>query len=213
MLKNTLQAQEILNGFKSGEFADYVVKKKNGEILNTKVYVKKLIQFGSLAGAISGLLFLLIGFIVYSAKPDGLAQKLFFSLGVFAVLSAANVLFPFDLFFLKFVTEQPITAFLVGSITIISQVLAPIILLYFVWSFPVQFKFAGKKLVKNILIGSAIVFSLSGIVLAGSLYWTKLGSLKWFNLWQNNNQDCIYHYLCCIFSFIDSSLRKRKKSR
>ena len=130
------------------------------------------------------MLFLLIGFIVYSAKPDGLAQKLFFSLGVFAVLSAANVLFPFDIFFLKFVTEQPITAFFVGSITIISQVLVPIILLYFVWSFPVQFKFAGKKLVKNILIGSAIVFSLSGIIIAGSLYWTKLGSLKWFNLWQ-----------------------------
>ena len=183
-LKNNLQAQEILNEFKSGEFADYVVKKKNGQILNTKVYVKKLIQFGSLASAISGLLFLLIGFIVYSAKPDGLAQKLFFSLGVFAVLSAANVLFPFDIFFLKFVTEQPITAFFVGSITIISQVLVPIILLYFVWSFPVQFKFAGKKLVKNILIGSAIVFSLSGIIIAGSLYWTKLGSLKWFNLWQ-----------------------------
>ena len=183
-LKNNLQAQEILNEFKSGEFADYVVKKKNGQILNTKVYVKKLIQFGSLASAISGLLFLLIGFIVYSAKPDGLAQKLFFSLGVFAVLSAANVLFPFDIFFIKFVTEQPITAFFVGSITIISQVLVPIILLYFVWSFPVQFKFAGKKLVKNILIGSAIVFSLSGIIIAGSLYWTKLGSLKWFNLWQ-----------------------------
>jgi serine phosphatase RsbU (regulator of sigma subunit)/MFS family permease len=183
-LKNNLQAQEILNEFKSGEFADYVVKKKSGEILNTKVYVKKLIQFGSLASALSGLLFLLIGFIVYSAKPDGLAQKLFFSLGVVAVLSAANVLFPFDLFFLKFVTEQPITAFFVVSITIISQVLGPIILLYFVWSFPVQFKFARKKLVKNILIGSALVFSLSGIILAGSLYWTKLGSLKWFNLWQ-----------------------------
>jgi hypothetical protein len=97
-LKNTLQAQEILNRFNSGEFADYIVKKKNGEILNTKVYVKKLIQFGSLAAAISGLIYLLIGFIVYSAKPDGLAQKLFFALGVFAVLSAANVLFPFDLF-------------------------------------------------------------------------------------------------------------------
>ena len=183
-LKNNLQAQEILNEFKSGKFADYVVKKKNGEILNTKVYVKKLIQFGSLASAISGLLFLLIGFIVYSAKPDGLSQKLFFSLGVLSVLASARILFPFDLFFIKFVTEQPITAFFAVSITIISQVLGPIILLYFVWSFPVQFKFAGKKLVKNILIGSAIVFGLSGIILAGSLYWTKLGSLKWFNLWQ-----------------------------
>lgn len=183
-LKNTLQAQEILNKYKSGEYADYVVKKKTEEILNTKVYVKKLIQFGSLANAISGLIYLLIGFIVYSAKPEGLAQKLFFSLGVFTVLASANVLFPFDLFFAKFVLEQPFTAFIAACVVIISQVLIPIILLYFVWSFPVQFKFASTKLVKNILIISAIVFSLSGIILAGSLYETKFESLKWFLLWQ-----------------------------
>ena len=79
-LKSTIQAQEILNEYQSGELADYVVKKKSGEILETKVYVKKLIQFGSLAAAISGFIFLLIGFIVYSAKPDGLAQKLFFAI-------------------------------------------------------------------------------------------------------------------------------------
>jgi serine phosphatase RsbU (regulator of sigma subunit) len=183
-LKNTLQAQEILNKYQSGELADYVVKKKSGEILETKVYVKKLIQFGSLAAAISGLIYLLIGFIVYSAKPDGLAQKLFFALGVFAVLSAANVLFPFDLFFTKFVLEQPFTAFIAVCIVITSQISAPIIMLYFVWSFPVQFKFASTKMVKNILIISATVFSLSGIMLAGSLYWTELESLKWFTLWQ-----------------------------
>ena len=183
-LKNTLQAQEILNKYKSGEYADYVVKNKSGEILETKVYVKKLIQFGSLAAAISGLIYLLIGFIVYSAKPDGLAQKLFFALGVFAVLSAANVLFPFDLFFNKFVIEQPLTAFLTGSVVIISQVLVPIILLYFMWSFPVQFKFAGKKSVKISLISIVVIFSLSGIFLAGSLYFTDFKSQKWFTLWQ-----------------------------
>jgi phosphoserine phosphatase RsbU/P len=183
-LKNTLQAQEILNKYQSGELADYVVKKKNGEILKTKVYVKKLVQFGSLASAISGLIFLLIGFIVYSAKPDGLAQKLFFIIGILSVLAAANVLFPFDLFFTKFVLEQPITSFIAGSIIIISQVLIPILLLYFVWSFPSQFKFAASKTVKYILIICAIVFSLSGILLAASLYWTKLETLRLFNLWQ-----------------------------
>jgi sigma-B regulation protein RsbU (phosphoserine phosphatase) len=183
-LKTTLQAQEILNKYQSGEFADYVVKKKSGEILETKVYVKKLVKFDLLAAAISGLIYLLIGFIVYSAKPDGLAQKLFFGLGVFAVLSAANVLFPFDLFFTKFIIEQPLTSFLAGSVIIISQVLMPIILLYFVWSFPVQFKFASSKTVKYILIICAILFSLSGIILAASLYWTKLESLRLFNLWK-----------------------------
>ena len=183
-LKNTLQAQEILNRYKSGEYADYAIQKPDGKIVQTKVYVKKLIQFGSLAAAISGLIYLLIGFIVYSAKPDGLAQKLFFALGVFAVLSAANVLFPFDLFFNKFVIEQPLTAFLTGSVVIISQVLVPIILLYFMWSFPVQFKFAEKKSVKNSLISIVVIFSLSGVILAGSLYFTDFKSQKWFTLWQ-----------------------------
>ena len=183
-LKNTTQAQKILNGFKSGELADYTVMKKTGEIFQTKVYVKKLVQFAGLAQAISALLYLLIGFIVYSAKPDGIAQQLFFGLGVFTVLAAANILFPFDLFFRNFVMEQPVTAFIAGSIVMISQVLVPIILLYFVWAFPVQFKFAEKKSVKNSIIIIAVIFILSGIVLAGSLYFTNFKSIKWYNLWQ-----------------------------
>ena len=209
-LKNTIQAQEILNEYKSGEYADYVVKKKTGGLLNTKVYVKKLIQFGSLATAISGLIYLLIGFMVYSAKPEGLAQKLFFSLGVFAVLSATNVLFPFDLFFTKFVLEQPFTAFIAVCIVIISQICVPIILLYFVWSFPVQFKFASTKIVKNILIISATVFSFSGIILAGSLYWTKLGSLKWFTLWQAIIRIVfIFIYVASLISLIVQYLKEK----
>ncbi|HEX9251935.1 MAG TPA: PP2C family protein-serine/threonine phosphatase, partial [Ignavibacteriaceae bacterium] len=45
-------------------------------------------------------------------------------------------------------------------------------------------KFAASKTVKYILIICAIVFSLSGILLAASLYWTKLETLRLFNLWQ-----------------------------
>ena len=185
-LRGTLQAQEILNKFDSGEYANYEVKKSNGEILKTKVYVKKLIQFDKLAAAISGLIFLLIGFIVYSAKPDGLAQRIFYALGVFAVLSSTVVLFPLDdLFFIKFIAEQPKTALIAGSIVIISQVFVQFLVLYFVWSFPVQFKFASKKSVKIALIASAIILSLTGIIIASSLYWTNFNSLRLFRTWQS----------------------------
>lgn len=183
-LKNTMQAQAILNDHKDGDLADYTVMKKSGDILKTKVYVKKLVQFGSLAAAISGLIFLLIGFIVYSAKPDGLPQKLFFAIGITSVISAANVLFPFDMFFVQFVKEQPITAFIAGSVIITSQVFGPIILLYFMWSFPKQFKFAEKKIVKLSLFYFALLMSIAGATLAGSLYFTKFASQIWFNLWQ-----------------------------
>ena len=185
-LRETLQAQEILNKFDSGEYADYVVKKPNGEVLKTQVFVKKLIQFDKLAAAISGLIFLLIGFIVYSAKPDGLAQRIFYALGVFAVLSSTVVLFPLDdLFFIKFIAEQPKTALIAGSIVIISQVFVQFLVLYFVWSFPVQFKFASKKSVKIALITSAIILSLTGIIIASSLYWTNFNSLRLFRTWQS----------------------------
>ena len=186
-LKNTIQAQSILNNYNDGDLADYRVRKKSGDILETKVYVKKLIQFGSLAASISGLIFLLIGFIVYSAKPDGLAQKLFFALGVTSVISAATVLFPFDMFFLQFIEQQPLSAFLAGSLIIISQVLGPLVLLYFIWSFPVQFKFASKRSVKNILIVIALVLILSGIILAASLGFTKGKSIFYWQLWQRIN--------------------------
>jgi len=42
---DVLKAQEILNRVTEGSYADYKVRKANGEILSTKVYIKKLIQF------------------------------------------------------------------------------------------------------------------------------------------------------------------------
>ena len=184
-LSGTLQAQEILNKFNSEDLADYVVKKPTGEILRTQVFVKKLIQFGSLAQGISALLYLIIGFIVFSANPDGLAHRLFYFIGVFTVFSAASVLAPLDeLFFLKFIKEEPITTLIAYSGVIISQVAVQFLFLYFVWSFPVQFKFASKKSLKGALITAAIILSLAGIVLASSLIWTNLKSLYLFRSWQ-----------------------------
>ncbi len=209
-LKSTIQAQEILNQFNSGQFAAYTVKKKNGELLQTKVYVKKLVQFASLAATISGLLFLLIGFIVYTAKPDGLAQKLFYALGVFSVITAANVLFPFDLFFAKFIIEKPFTSFVAISITIVSQVLVPFIMLYFVWSFPVKFKFAQKEITLNILVIIASLMCMSGIIIAGSLHWTKLDSMPWFTTWQSIIRvSFVVIYIASLISLIVQYVKEK----
>ncbi len=175
-VKNTIQAQLILDDVEGGKFADYEVRKPNGEILHTKVYVKKLIQFGNLAQAISALIWILIGYIVYTAKPDGLPQKLFYSLAVFIVLSNIGILFPFGLYFRIFVLERPTTAIISGALLIISQVLAPLILLYFVWTFPKPFEFAKKEFVKIIFIAVAVISSLTGIGALISLYVTEFNS-------------------------------------
>lgn len=214
-LSGLLQAQEILNKFDSGELANYVVKKPNGEVLRTQVFVKKLIQFGSLAQSISALLYLIIGFIVFTAKPDGLAHRLFYFIGVFTVFSAASILFPFDdLFFIKFITEEPITALIAGSGVMISQVAVQFLFLYFVWSFPVQFKFASKKSVKIILIASAILLSLTGIVLASSLIWTNLKSLYLFKSWQLLSRIIfVLMYIASWFSLLVQYKREKNPDK
>lgn len=179
-IKSTEQAQLILDEVKGGDFADYEVRKSDGTILKTKVYVKKLVQFGYLAQSISALFWILIAFIVYTAKPGGLAQKLFYSLGVFIVLSSIAVLFPFNLYFRTFITERPLVAFVAVTILIISQVLVPLIMLYFVWTFPKPFKFARREAVKVIFISVAVISSLIGIGLAVSLYYSDFKTFPVF---------------------------------
>ncbi len=203
-LKTTFEAQRILNEFKSGEYADYAIQKPDGKIVHTKVYVKKLIQFGSLAAAISGLLYLLIGFLVYTAKPDGLAQKLFFAIGVLGVLSAIHVFFPLnDIYFKSFITDHSVVAVFAAIIIIASQTAIPFISLYFTWSFPNQFQFSKKKITKIVIITSVLILSLLGISLAISLGVTDFATQKYFNTYQKIfNLFLIILYISCAVSLI-----------
>jgi len=107
-LNYTMQAQDILNTVKGGEYADYLVKKPGGEIVTTKIYIKKLIQYGSLASSLSALFWMLIGFIVLTAKPEGRTHKLFYALGVFAVFTSMAVLMQLDYRLIDHVKEQPV---------------------------------------------------------------------------------------------------------
>ncbi len=215
-IKNTLQAQLILDEVKSGEFAKYEVRKADGQILNTKVYVKKLIQFGLLAQSISALIWLLIGFIVYTAKPDGLAQKLFYALGVFTVLSSIGVLFPFGLYLRIFIFEHPVVALISGSILIISQILVPLIMLYFVWTFPKPFNFAKKEFVKVSFISFAVISSLTGIGIGLSLYITNYSSYYIFDSYASVmkyifNVIYITAWISLIVQYIKEKNKESKK--
>lgn len=213
-VKTTIQAQLILDEVKGGEFADYEVRKPNGEIIHTKVYVKKLIQFGSLAQAISALIWILIGYIVYTAKPDGLPQKLFYSLAVFIVLSNIGILFPFGLYFQIFVLERPVVAVISGAILVMSQVLAPLILLYFVWTFPKPFEFAKKEFVKVIFITIAVLSVLAGIGVLISLYVTRFHSADIYVKYRNG-LGVFYNfvYLLAWISMFIQFIREKDKAK
>ena len=181
-IKDVFVAQSILNKVKSGDYADYKIRKPDGKVIETKVFVKKLINFASLAQCITGLLFLLIGFIVYSAKPDGLSQKLFFALGVFFVIAAANVLFDFNL---KFIQENPFQSLIVISIGLTSRIAVQFFLLYFVWTFPKPFVFTNRNSFRITFIIIFALLSIIGILFTASIRDTQFKSFDLYNLYQN----------------------------
>ncbi len=149
IVKNTKIAQKELNKFKKGELADYTVL-KNGKILKTKVYVKKLINFPGFAASIFGLIWLIIGYIVFTAKPEGRIQKIFFALGASFVLSASSVILQH-----LSLTSLSFSKWLLPTISFFWALgfsFLPFLILYFFWMFPKPFKFAQKKSLRHTLI-------------------------------------------------------------
>src|SRR3990172_4394036 len=139
LLSSTFEAQIILNQVKSGKYADYVVEKVSGEVISTKVYIKKLIQFGNLANSLSALFWMIIGFIVLTAKPEGRTHKLFYALGVFAVFTTINVLLPVDYEIYTYVKEEPLIVIIITIIWSIGIGFVGPTILYFFWNFPQPF--------------------------------------------------------------------------
>ncbi len=171
-LESPFQAQEILNNVKEGDYADYTVK-QDGKILNTKVYVKKLIQIGSLANSMLAVIWLIIGFIVLMAKPDGLVQKLFYAIGASAVLGSAYILLPLnitpdmiraDIYYFLVVT----TIYTIGISTL------PFLMLSFFWVFPRRFGIMNKKWIRVLLyVLPAALFILSMAIFSTTINYVK----------------------------------------
>ena len=90
---NTLIASRLLDKVQAGDYATYNVK-HNGKTFETKILVKKLINFGGLAFALLSFLWLIVGFVVVMAKPFGATQRLFYKIGIVSILYAiANLLY------------------------------------------------------------------------------------------------------------------------
>jgi hypothetical protein len=90
--KNTIIFQDVLNRVAWGDSATYLVS-RNGSPFETKVEVKKLFNFGAMAMVFLALGWLLVGFIVIKAKPDGIAQILFYRVGAMLILYSTFSLF------------------------------------------------------------------------------------------------------------------------
>jgi len=142
-------AQLELNKVASGDSAVYEFS-RGKEIIQTKVEVKKLVNFGGLAFALFGGIWLLIGAIVLSVKPDGNTQVIFFRFGATLVLlSCFNFLIdgfnenPFSKYWqIKLFADL---AYTFGSVFI------GFLLIHFFWIFPQRLKIMSFKWTKRIL--------------------------------------------------------------
>jgi len=162
---NAVHATIILNSFKSGEYAEYKYS-RNGIIHNTKVYIKKLISFEWLASSLSALFWILIGFIVLSAKPDGKIQKIFYSIAVLIVFRSLSVLIPIQTNFVGFFRDNTLLATLIGTAWIVGMCFSPFVIIYFFWNFPKPFNFIEKRWVKSILFIIPIFLTVSFVIFA-----------------------------------------------
>jgi sigma-B regulation protein RsbU (phosphoserine phosphatase) len=151
VLNSTFHAQAILNEFDSGEYAEYKYM-RDGKIYFGQVYIKKLIMYGNLANTLNGLFWMLIGFIVLTAKPDGRIQKLFYLLGVLSVMSTTYVLVPMLGDFHKVYREFGFLSLLIGIFWTVAISFGPFVEIYFFLNFPNQFKIAQKKIVKRLVV-------------------------------------------------------------
>ena len=162
-IHSTFQAQRILNHFTGGEYAEYRFL-KDGEIFTSKVYIKKLVQFGALAASLTALFWMIIGFIVLASKPDGRIHKIFYTLGVLTVFSSLHILLPIYGEFDDFMSKNIFLGAVIGGLWLIGICFTPFVLNYFFWNFPGRFKFAEKKIVKYLVFIIPFLMSAAAFV-------------------------------------------------
>lgn len=208
---DVLKAQEILNRVEEGSYADYKVRKSNGEILSTKVYIKKLIQFGQLAQVLSSIILLLIGLVVYSAKPEGAAQRLFFTFTLLSALPNINLLFPTGGSLFKFIQTNPLTSLLIWEIIVFSFISFSIVLLYFVWTFPNVFKISKFKWLKIVFILIVILVMAAALILVQDFALAEKFNVNTINTFLTLIR--IFVIAANITAFISLIIQYRKESK
>ncbi|HSP88244.1 MAG TPA: hypothetical protein VLN45_08925, partial [Ignavibacteriaceae bacterium] len=172
ILSGTFEATRILNRVKSGDFAKYTVR-KDEKVFTALIKVKKLFFIQPFALGILGLFWMLIGFVVLIAKPEGTIQKLFYGIGAGSVLSTTYVILQSA--FLDDLGINGIIYLVISYFWALSTCFLPFLIVYFFWIFPKQFKFVEKKWVKaSIFVIPGILFIITFTLLSLTFVFNKL---------------------------------------
>jgi serine phosphatase RsbU (regulator of sigma subunit) len=182
---NTVTATVVLDKVHSGDYATYTVK-NNGKVFDTKVQVKKLINFSGLATAMLAFLWLLVGFVVVMAKPEGKTQLLFYRIGIAAILYST-----FDMLYRGRAVANPIftNVFLlltVDTIWTLGGFLFAFLLIRFFCIFPKE-----NKLIKKVWFNRTLIIAPIALFIVAT-------ALKFLFVYRGGN-DGLYNI---IASFI-----------
>ena len=171
-INDVFVAQRILDKVNGGEYAHYTFKKGNREI-SGNVYVKKLINFSQVGFVLLGLFWLVIGFMVVSAKPEGYLQRLFYRIGACFIL--------YDVLVLLGDTNRDMGWFgvVVAFTWTTAETFLPFMIIRFFWIFPRPYNFARKKWIRKSLIIIPIVILILSLIyrLVLVIYFSKVQAL------------------------------------
>lgn len=166
-LMSAMHAQAIINNIPAGNYAKYKID-RNGEIFETKVYIKKLITYNLLAINLLALFWVFAGYLVLRSKPEGYTQRLFFRIGIM-----------YSLYGLLSILEGPegsnpimnyqLLVFPIWILYLIGISYLPFVICRFFMFFPKELGFANKRGIRNtfIIVPTVILILLfSGRMLA-----------------------------------------------
>ena len=143
------EASHILNGIAAGDSAIYKVS-RDDEIFETKVEVKKLLQFGGFAISLLASIWLIVGFIVIKSKETGVAQITFFRMGLaFVLFSSFNLLISDNI--INPLYKNLILLQIVDHLWTFGTVFLPYLILKFFWIFPNTIKFFKRNWIDKLL--------------------------------------------------------------
>ena len=171
LCKNTLDASRTLDKVSSGKSAIYVFE-RNGEQFTANVYVKKLIGFNNLAFTLFSTFWLIVGFFVLMAKPEGKIQRLFYSIGAYTVLFSMNSLINRGAQVDNHIIRNVVLFRFVGTLILFGAIFWAFAMVRFFSVFPIKSKFETTSWIRKSLIISPWIFFF--VLLIARIYTTVL---------------------------------------
>lgn len=148
-LRNVEHASYLADRKASGDSLVFTVS-RNGQVFDATIKVKKIIEFGSLAISLLGLIWLAVGFVVLSSKPYGFAQILFYRIGALFILYSTVALFSGNTI-LNPIWKYPVLLVMADVTWVFGLVFLPFLIIHFFWVFPHENKIIKKKYVSRLL--------------------------------------------------------------